>query len=77
MNPSPDIHVVDLGPDGRLLEETSAGPRPVSADRLDDHFAKELAPPSWATDLLVYVHGWQTKPESATDAASQLLALVF
>ncbi|GAA4033675.1 hypothetical protein [Streptomyces plumbiresistens] len=75
MNPSPDIHVVDLGPDGRLLEETSTGPRPVPADRLDDHFAEELAPPSWATDLVVYVHGWQTKPESSTNAASRLLTL--
>ena len=75
MNPSPDIHIVDLGPDGQFLEETPAGPRPVPTDRLDDHFAEELAPPSWATDLLVYVHGWQTKPQSSTAAASRLLAL--
>jgi hypothetical protein len=72
---SPDVHVVDLGPDGRILQDTAQGPLPVPENRLDDHFAEELAPPSWATDLLVYVHGWQTKPDSALTAARQLLAL--
>ncbi|MFD3614219.1 hypothetical protein ACFWWT_03000 [Streptomyces sp. NPDC058676] len=75
MNPLPDVRVVDLGPDGRLLEDTPSGPRPVPAHRLDDHFAEELAPPRWATDLLVYVHGWQTSPDSALTAVHRLLAL--
>ncbi|NGO08768.1 alpha/beta hydrolase [Streptomyces sp. HC44] len=70
-----DVHLVDLGSDGWLLEETSGGPRPVPADRLDDHFAEELSPPDWATDLLVYVHGWQTRPESALMAVHRLLDL--
>ncbi|MGW3739831.1 hypothetical protein ACWD62_04275 [Streptomyces sp. NPDC005146] len=70
-----DIHVVDLGPDGWLLEDTPVGPRPVPANRLADHFAEALCPPAWATDLLVYAHGWQTSPESALDAVQRLLAL--
>ncbi|MCF1596483.1 hypothetical protein [Streptomyces muensis] len=70
-----DVRTVDLDTEGRILEPTARGPRPVPADRLDDHFAEELAPPSWATDLLVYVHGWQTKPDSALTAARRLLAL--
>ncbi|MGW2291456.1 hypothetical protein [Streptomyces phaeochromogenes] len=69
------VHTVDLDTDGWLMENTPAGPRPVPADRLDDHFAEELCPPDWATDLLVYVHGWQTGPESALRAVSRLLDL--
>ncbi|MFF4753375.1 hypothetical protein ACWD5R_42035 [Streptomyces sp. NPDC002514] len=74
MNPT-DIQVVDLGPDGWLLQDTAVGPRPVPANRLDDHFTEALAPPAWATDLLVYVHGWQTSPRSALDAVRRLVAL--
>lgn len=70
-----DVHTVDLDTEGRILEHTARGPRPVPADRLDDYFAEELAPPSRATDLLVYVHGWQTKPDAALTAARRLLAL--
>ncbi|MFF9621768.1 hypothetical protein [Streptomyces griseosporeus] len=70
-----NVHTVDLGPDGWLLEETATGPRPVPADRLDDYFAEELAPPDWATDLLVYVHGWRTGRDSALGAAQRLLGL--
>ncbi|WP_330306954.1 MULTISPECIES: hypothetical protein [unclassified Streptomyces] len=69
------VHTVDLDSDGWPLETTTRGPRPVPADRLLDHFAEELAPPDWATDLLVYVHGWQTKPDSALSAVQRLLAL--
>ncbi|GHA07858.1 alpha/beta hydrolase [Streptomyces purpurascens] len=74
---SPDVPVrtVDLGPDGWLLEETRRGPRPVPADRLADHFHEELSPPAWATDLLVYVHGWQTDPDAALVTVRRLLAL--
>ncbi|MGW3669080.1 hypothetical protein [Streptomyces sp. NPDC005141] len=67
--------VIDLDATGWLLHETRDGPRPVPANRLEDHFATELTPPAWATDLLVYVHGWQTGPESALAAVRQLLAL--
>ncbi|MFI9174198.1 hypothetical protein [Streptomyces lincolnensis] len=73
--PGTDIRTIDLAADGWLLEDTVSGPRPVPANRLDDHFAEELAPPDWATDLLVYVHGWQTTPESALDAVRRLLTL--
>ncbi|WP_217209197.1 alpha/beta hydrolase [Streptomyces sp. AC550_RSS872] len=69
------VRTVDLDAEGRILEHTVRGPRPVPADRLEDHFAEELAPPGGATDLLVYVHGWQTKPDSALTAARRLLAL--
>ncbi|MFC9128999.1 hypothetical protein ACFT4A_19400 [Streptomyces sp. NPDC057099] len=69
------VRTVDLGPDGWLLEETRRGPRPVPADRLADHFHEELSPPAWATDLLVYVHGWRTEPDAALVAVRRLLAL--
>ncbi|MGW5736271.1 MULTISPECIES: hypothetical protein [Streptomyces] len=74
MNPAP-IHPVDLASDGRLLQTTLRGPRPVPTGRLLDHFAEELTPPSWATDVLVYAHGWQTSPESALTTARRLLDL--
>ncbi|MGW7825184.1 hypothetical protein ACWGLF_46085 [Streptomyces puniciscabiei] len=68
--------VIDLDTTGRLLQETRDGLLPVPANRLEDHFASELAPPDWATDLLVYVHGWRTGPESALAAVRRLLTLV-
>lgn len=67
--------VIDLDPTGWLLEETPAGPRPVPAHRLPTHFAERLSPPAWATDLLVYVHGWQTSPDSALTTFRRLLEL--
>ncbi|MGV9450799.1 hypothetical protein [Streptomyces sp. NPDC003635] len=69
-----DVHEVRLGPDGRLLEHTAAGLRPVPADRLLDHFTEELSPPEWATDLIVYTHGWRTPPEDARAMVEGLLA---
>ncbi|MET9428827.1 MULTISPECIES: hypothetical protein [unclassified Streptomyces] len=72
MTPDNTLRVVDLDETGWLLD----GGRPVPADRLDDHFAAELTPPAWATDIFVYVHGWRTKPASALDAARRLGALV-
>ncbi|WP_237305001.1 hypothetical protein [Streptomyces qaidamensis] len=74
--PEAPVRTIDLGPDGWLLEDTARGPRAVPADRLADHFAEELSPPAWATDLLVYVHGWQTGSDSALAAIRRLLALV-
>lgn len=68
------VHTVHLGEDGRLLEETATGLRPVPADRLLDHFAEELTPPEWATDLVVYAHGWRTPPEDARAMVDGLLA---
>jgi hypothetical protein len=69
------VRTVDLAADGWPLEQTARGPRPVPADRLLDHFAEELSPPDWATDLLVYVHGWRTRPDSALASVRGLLAL--
>jgi hypothetical protein len=70
-----EVRTVRLGPTGELLEETAGGLRPVPADRLLDHFAEELTPPGWATDLVVYAHGWRTPPEDARAMAEGLLAL--
>jgi hypothetical protein len=68
--------VLDLDPTGWLLRETRTGLRPVPEHRLDDHFAASLTPPDWATDLLVYAHGWRTKPESALATVHRLLTLI-
>ncbi|MEU6198351.1 hypothetical protein [Streptomyces sp. NPDC047061] len=69
------MQLVDLDLDGRLLATTPQGPRPVPGNRLLDHFAEELTPPGWATDLLVYAHGWQSSPKSALTAVHHLLEL--
>lgn len=69
------MQLVDLDLDGRLLAPTPRGPRPVPGDRLLDHFTQELTAPGWATDLLVYVHGWQTSPDSSLTAVRHLLEL--
>ncbi|GGZ18339.1 hypothetical protein GCM10010387_08520 [Streptomyces inusitatus] len=67
------LHTVDLDETGWLLD--TEGGSPVPADRLDEHFARELTPPSWATDILVYAHGWQTSPKAAAEAARRLTTL--
>ncbi|MEU7717782.1 hypothetical protein [Streptomyces tibetensis] len=48
----------------------------MPADRVADHFAEELSPPDWATDLLVCVHGRQTSSDSALAAVRRLLSAV-
>ncbi|GHF27999.1 hypothetical protein [Streptomyces fumanus] len=68
------VEVVDLDETGWLLDPDTG--QPVSDHRLRDHLADRLAPPSWATDILVYVHGWQTSPGSAHRTAERLLALM-
>ncbi|MDQ1048208.1 hypothetical protein [Streptomyces sp. V4I2] len=70
------VRAVDLDEDGWLTWATPHGPVPVPAARLDAHFAEHLTPPPWATDIVVYVHGWQTSPESSVAALRTLLALV-
>ncbi|MEV8432125.1 hypothetical protein PGH47_27030 [Streptomyces sp. HUAS 31] len=69
------LTVIDLDTTGWLVEETPTGSRPVPAHRLTTHFAERLSPPAWATDLLVYVHGWQTSPDSAHATTRRLLDL--
>ncbi|MFC9398216.1 hypothetical protein ACFTWS_34435 [Streptomyces sp. NPDC057027] len=67
------ITTIDLDDTGWLLDEETG--RPVPEHRLSSYFAEYLAPPTWATDIVVYVHGWQTSPESARRAAARLLDL--
>ncbi|EPH39825.1 hypothetical protein ABT390_35780 [Streptomyces aurantiacus] len=68
--------VVDLDEGGWPLRPTRSGPRPVPAPGLLDHFAARLTPPPWATDIVVYVHGWQTSRTSSRQALGELLGLV-
>ncbi|MEI5103789.1 hypothetical protein RB200_41575 [Streptomyces sp. PmtG] len=68
--------VVDLDERGWPLRPTRAGPGPVPPAGLLDHFAARLTPPPWATDIVVYVHGWQTSRTSSRQALAELLGLV-
>ena len=68
------VTAVDLDETGWLRDPAGGGSVPYHA--LHDHFGERLAPPSWATDLFVYVHGWQTGPESAVRAAARLRILM-
>ncbi|MEU0952509.1 hypothetical protein ABZ353_09130 [Streptomyces niveus] len=67
------IETVDLDETGWLVDAETE--RPVPEHRLPRYFATYLAPPVWATDIVVYVHGWQTPPASARRAAARLLGL--
>ncbi|MFK0134633.1 hypothetical protein ACIQRZ_30195 [Streptomyces rubiginosohelvolus] len=73
MSHPPAVDTLDLDETGWLLDGDSGVP--VPGHRLHAHFAEHLAPPSWATDIFVYVHGWQTPPASAVRAAARLLTL--
>ncbi|MCX5193690.1 hypothetical protein OOK31_07255 [Streptomyces sp. NBC_00249] len=68
------LTTVDLDTDGWLL--SSATGRRVRADLLAGHLADRLNPPSWATDIIVHVHGWRTEPDSAVRGARRLLTLM-
>ncbi|MER7751654.1 hypothetical protein [Kitasatospora sp. NPDC097643] len=68
---APHLCTVDLDEHGWLLDHGV----PVPANRLLDQFAEVLTPPAWATDIVVYVHGWRTKAESALTAAARLHTL--
>ncbi|MEV6024623.1 hypothetical protein [Streptomyces sp. NPDC052036] len=62
---------IDLDEQGRL---TVTGTRtPVPVDRVAEHLARHLRVPEWASDIYVYVHGWQTAPRTATRTAATLL----
>ncbi|MFJ2745043.1 hypothetical protein ACIO3O_35910 [Streptomyces sp. NPDC087440] len=76
MNVETGIRFVDLNDLGWIVEHTPSGPRPVPYPALPDFFAERLTPPPGTTDLFVYVHGWQTSPESAVQAALDLLGLL-
>ncbi|WP_239590012.1 hypothetical protein [Streptomyces aureoverticillatus] len=73
-----DIHsgaLIDLDTTGWPLRATREGPRPVPAPGLSAHLAERLTPPAWATDIIVYVHGWQTSQTSALSALRTLMDL--
>lgn len=74
MSHAAEVAAVDLDETGWLLDADTGAP--VPEHRLRDYFVERLAPPAWATDILVYVHGWQTSPDSALRTAERLLALV-
>ncbi|MFC9755938.1 hypothetical protein [Streptomyces sp. NPDC056921] len=74
MSPVGTVEVVDLDATGWLLDADTG--KPVPEAWLRHYFAERLAPPVWATDILVYVHGWQTSPDSAYRTAERLLSLV-
>ncbi|WP_206305912.1 alpha/beta hydrolase [Streptomyces sp. RFCAC02] len=65
--------VVRLDERGRLCVPGTSVPVPPS--RVADHLARTLRVPERATDLYLYVHGWQTSPDSAVRAASRLMGL--
>ncbi|MFE2106491.1 hypothetical protein ACFXAF_11570 [Kitasatospora sp. NPDC059463] len=64
--------VVDLDEDGRLLVPGTRTPVPEA--RVAEHLARHLKVPERATDLYVYVHGWQTGAQAAGRAADALIA---
>ncbi|MFD0417177.1 hypothetical protein [Streptomyces sp. NPDC127108] len=70
------VTVVDLDETGWPLRPTREGPRPVPPPGLDTYLAQRLTPPPWATDIVVYVHGWQTSQASALGALRTLMGLV-
>ncbi|CAM5264150.1 hypothetical protein GCM10010329_03630 [Streptomyces spiroverticillatus] len=76
MNDAYETGIIDLNDFGWAVEDTPHGPRPVPHPALPDFFAERLTPPPGATDLFVYVHGWQTSPESALRSALDLLGLL-
>ncbi|GAB2873182.1 hypothetical protein [Streptomyces mayteni] len=63
--------VIHLDEKGRLRAPGSAAP--VPPDRVAEHLARHLHVPERATDLYVYVHGWQTAADSAVRSATRLL----
>ncbi|MFF3489427.1 hypothetical protein ACFYXC_40285 [Streptomyces sp. NPDC002701] len=68
------VEAVDLDESGWLLDVGSG--EPVPDHRLHDYFTERLTPPAWATDIFIYVHGWQTSPKAAHRTAERLLTLV-
>ncbi|MFF5482235.1 hypothetical protein ACFY5C_33680 [Streptomyces sp. NPDC012935] len=67
------VEAVDLDESGWLLDVSTG--EPVPDHWLRNYFTERLAPPAWATDIFVYVHGWQTSSSSAHRAAERLLNL--
>jgi hypothetical protein len=64
--------LVDLDDRGLLLAADRK--TPIPGHRIPDHLARHLRVPEQATDLFLYVHGWQTTPDDAVTAAVTLVA---
>ncbi|MBD9733597.1 alpha/beta hydrolase [Streptomyces sp. H28] len=63
--------VVRLDERGRLLGSDER--TPVPRRRIADHLARHLPVPPRATDIYVYVHGWQTSARTAVGHARKLV----
>lgn len=73
MTPKAELRTIDLDETGWLLDGPQG--RAIMPGALRGYLADRLTPPSWATDILVYIHGWQTSPQSAARSAERLTAL--
>ncbi|WP_405985392.1 hypothetical protein [Streptomyces sp. NBC_00872] len=62
---------VDLDERGRLLVPGTG--TIVAANRVGEYLARNLRIPERATDIYVYVHGWQTAPGTASRTAARLV----
>lgn len=69
----PDLSTLDLDIDGRLLD---ADGKPVGPAEVAATLKRLVAVDGRATDIIVFVHGWQTKPERAEESARRLARLV-
>ncbi|MEU4731766.1 hypothetical protein [Streptomyces sp. NPDC023588] len=63
--------VVHLDEKGRLIPAGASAP--VRPDRLAEYLAREVRIPERASDVYVYVHGWQTPAHTAARSATRLL----
>ncbi|GGZ26445.1 hypothetical protein GCM10010300_82270 [Streptomyces olivaceoviridis] len=69
--PLPRPAEIDLDEQGRI--QVPGTRVPVPAPRVREHLERHLRIPAWASDIYVYVHGWQTAPGTATQTAARLL----
>ncbi len=65
--------VVELDAHGRLLHHGG----PVAPRDVKDHLAMNLRVPAPATDVFVFVHGWQHDRQTAPEAARRLFSAIW
>lgn len=68
-----DISTVDLSIDGSLLGTEG---KPVGPAEVPSTLKRLVVVDERATDIIVFVHGWQTRPERAEESARRLARLV-